>query len=283
MMKRLLLGSLVLWLWCACTKKKETMPLSVPETPDDTSSVPVDTFILPVDTVESVIEEVDPPTSVDELFDDFIYGFMTNRKFQYSRIRFPLPYAADGREDSLTAAQWRFDRIYSQQESYTVIYARAKEEQMAESTDLSHVVVEWIELEKSQVSEYIFDRLPEGWFLTAFRIVPVTENVNADFISFYQCFACDSVFQREHIREPVEFKTYDNDSFEEISGVVDVDQWFVFHPDLPTDVITNIDYGQSYTDSDYRIMAINSLSSSMFSYLTFKRSADTWILVSFEN
>ncbi len=275
-MKRLLWCLLLLTCVVSCQEKKTVAPEPVPVVEEDS-------VVAVVDTTAVVEEEIDPPKSADELFNDFIYGFMTNRKFQRARIRFPLVYEVNGRVDSIMPDEWDFDRLYSEKEVYTVIYGKASEEEKAKSTSLSHVVVEWIELTRRRVKSYEFDRGPRGWMLTALRSMPLGRNENASFLIFYQRFATDSVFQREHVTDPVAFKTYDSENFEEISGVVDIDQWFLFRPDLPHDVITNIRYGQSYKGSKFRIVAINSLSSSMFSYLTFEREGDTWMLVAFEN
>ncbi len=276
MMKRILWISFLLVCMASCERKKPVAPQSVVDEV-------IDTVESVADTTDTIAEEKEPPKSVDELFNDFIYGFMTNRKFQKSRIHFPLPCEVNGKKDSLSVEQWRFDRLYAREEAYTVIYVTAQDEEMAKSTALSHVVVEWIDLVRRKVKAYEFNRQPRGWMLTALRVTPLSQNENASFLTFYQQFATDSAFQREHVTDPVEFKTYDTDSFEEISGVVDVDQWFLFRPDLPHDVITNIRYGQSYKGRKSRVVAINGLSSSMFSNLTFEREGDTWMLVAFEN
>ena len=68
--------------------------------------------------------------------------------------------------------------------------------------------------------------------LMAVGETPLAANENGDFLAFYQRFATDSLYQRSHVADPVEFRTYDSETFEEISGVVDVDQWFAFRPDL---------------------------------------------------
>ena len=119
--------------------------------------------------------------------------------------------------------------------------------------------------------------------LMAVGETPLAANENGDFLAFYQRFATDSLYQRSHVADPVEFRTYDSETFEEISGVVDVDQWFAFRPDLPRDVITNLRYGQPYAGSDCRIVVINGLSSSLSCNLTFKRWGKTWRLVAFQN
>ncbi len=276
MMRKLLWSLFVLVALSACDGKKDVAP--PPE-----SEAPTDSVEAEPDSLEQVAEEVIPPKSADELFNDFIYGFMTSRKFQKERVRFPLPYVEMGRRDSLKAGQWRFDPLYSRRETYTVIYGRVKDKRMAKSTQLDSVVVETLNLVRKRVKQYLFQRGPIGWMLTSIQVTPLSANENSDFLTFYQRFATDSVFQRAHVAEFVDFTTYDTSTFEEISGTVDVDQWFAFRPELPHNEITNVCYGQSYRHTPYRIVVIDGLSNSMTSSLTFKREGRTWKLVAFEN
>lgn len=150
-MKRLLWCLFLLACVASCQEKKTVAPEPAPVEE-------VDSVVADVDTTDAVEEEIEPPKSADELFDDFIYGFMTNRKFQRARIRFPLRYEVNGRTDSIMPDEWKFDRLYSEKEVYTVIYGKASEEEKAKSTSLSHVVVEWIELTRRRVKSYEFDR-----------------------------------------------------------------------------------------------------------------------------
>lgn len=260
----------------ACDGKKEVAPPVEP-------AVVRDTVETVADTLEPETEEVAPPKSADELFDDFIYGFMTNRRFQKSRVQFPLPFDAGGHRRMLTAAEWRFNPLFAEHETYTVIFSREEDMQMPKSTAVDSVVLEWCELSRGRVRSYFFERGQAGWMLMAVGETPLAANENGDFLAFYQRFATDSLYQRSHVADPVEFRTYDSETFEEISGVVDVDQWFAFRPDLPRDVITNLRYGQPYAGSDCRIVVINGLSSSLSCNLTFKRWGTTWRLVAFQN
>lgn len=131
--------------------------------------------------------------------------------------------------------------------------------------------MEWINLNKKTVKQYDFQREEGIWKLKALRYEAVRQNANADFLNFYQRFAVDSAFQRRHVSQTVSFKTYDSDNFETVEGVVDVDQWFAFKPDLPHGVIANVNYGQQYRDNRERVMVISGLSNSMHSVLTFKK------------
>lgn len=232
-----------------------------------------------------VVDEKMPPKSVDGLFDDFIYSFMTNRRFQMQRIDFPLPVsdARTGTKSYLQQKQWHYDRLYSTKQAYIVIYGHHNNTNLEKDTKLNRVVVEWINLNKKTVKQYDFQREEGIWKLKALRYEDVRQNANADFLNFYQRFAVDSAFQRRHVSQTVSFKTYDSDNFETVEGVVDVDQWFAFKPDLPHGVIANVNYGQQYRDNRERVMVISGLSNSMHSVLTFKKKNGSWILTKFEN
>lgn len=226
-----------------------------------------------------------PPKSVDGLFDDFIYSFMTNRAFQMQRINFPLSVtdARSGHKSFIPAAQWKHDRLYSIRQTYVIIYDDAKAQSREKDTKTDRATVEWINFPKKSVKQYLFARQNGLWKLIALRYEAFKQNANADFLNFYQRFATDSVFQRKHVAATVNFTTYDTDNFEMVEGVVDVDQWFAFKPDLPYGEIANVNYGQLYRNSLERIMVINGLSNSMHSSLVFKRKGGQWILTKFEN
>lgn len=247
-----------------------------------------DSVMLQADSVvvgsSVVADEKMPPKSVDGLFDDFIYSFMTNRKFQMQRIDFPLLIsdARKGSKSFIQQKQWRFDRLYATKQSYIVIYDH-NNTNLEKNTKLNKVVVEWINLNKKTIKQYNFFREEGIWKLKSLRYETIRQNANADFLTFYQRFAVDSVFQRRHVSQTVSFKTYDSDNFETVEGVVDVDQWFAFKPDLPHGVIANVNYGQQYRDNRERVMVISGLSNSMYSVLTFKKKNGSWILTKFEN
>lgn len=164
-----------------------------------------------------------------------------------------------------------------------MIYGHHNNTNLEKDTKLNRVVVEWINLNKKTVKQYDFQREEGIWKLKALRYEAVRQNANADFLNFYQRFAVDSAFQRRHVSQTVSFKTYDSDNFETVEGVVDVDQWFAFKPDLPHGVIANVNYGQQYRDNRERVMVISGLSNSMHSVLTFKKKNGSWILTKFEN
>jgi len=272
-MKRIILGFLAMILLYACGGKGSRV-----EEATGRDSVVADT--LPADTEEV---EADPPMVADELFDDFIYGFMKNAKFQRSRISFPLPYYTDGKLRQVEAGQWKFDRLYSKQELFTMIFNSEAAAKREKDTSVTRVAVEWLYLERNRVKQYIFERKHKGWMLTRIDEHALPEDENRNFFMFYRQFVRDSVFQRKHVASPLEFQTYDEENFQVVEGSLDVDQWFVFRPELPGGTITNINYGASDVRSDERFFVICSQSAGMNCNLKFKRTSRGWMLVRYEN
>lgn len=278
-MKRTLPFILLLGLAASCGGRTEQQG-EEPLPPEDTLNVP------PADTVAAdtlPVAEETPPKAADTLFDDFIYAFMRSRNFQKSRIVFPLPCKVDGRDSLVARGQWTFDRLYSRLDTYTMVFADKASMEREKDTSIRHVVVEWVYLSRQKVKRYVFDKRDGLWMLSSLELAPLKENANSDFYAFYHSFATDSVYQRTHVAESLAFKTYDDDNFEDIDGVLDVDQWFIFRPELPQDEITNIIYGDATFASQERFLVLSSLSGGMNCTLHFSHKGGHWLLDRYEN
>lgn len=260
-------------LLCACGGKGGPVEVS-----PERDSVVADR--LAADTVEA---EADPPGVADELFDDFIYGFMKNAEFQRKRICFPLPHYTDGKPKQVEAGQWKFDRLFSNQEVYTMFFNSEAAAKKEKDPSITSVAVEWLYLERDRVKQYVFERKREGWMLTRIDEHALPADDNRDFLMFYHRFVSDSVYQRRHVARFLQFQTYDEENFQVVDGVLDVDQWFVFRPEMPDGTITNINYGAADAASDERIFVICSQSAGMNCTLKFRRTNRGWMLVRFEN
>lgn len=250
---------------------------SEPETAGADTLV-ADSGIVLGDTVQRM-----PPRAADGLFDDFIYSFMRNKDFQLDRIVFPLPNYVDGVNHPVTREQWRFDQLYVRQDVYTLIFDDEKSIQAEKDTSLHHVVVEWVYLGKKRVKQYIFDKVDGLWCLTALDTHSLSKNINHDFYEFYNKFSGNMSYQMRHIKNPFYFKTYDADHFQPIEGLLDVEQWPDYRPELPLGTITNINYGQSYGDSHKRVLMLCSPSGGMGCSLVFARHGKSWRLERLEN
>lgn len=256
----------------ACHNDK---PLPSKESEKDTMYSSIDT--LQSDSIKS------PPKAADGLFDDFIYSFMHNPRFQLTRIDFPLTNIIDGVNKPIQRNNWKHDYLYSQLDTYTIIFDSEQSTKAQKDTSLNKVFVEWVYLNKQRVKRYCFEKKEGQWLLTRIEHSHLKENINSDFYNFYNHFSTDTNFQIEHIKSPFTFKTQDFDNFQTIEGLLDVEQWLDYQPKLPCGTITNINYGQSYGNAKKRLLMICSPSGGMGCSLTFERTKESWMLIKLEN
>lgn len=245
--------------------------------PSDSDSI-LDT--VAVDTMEKLIAEVPMPKAADELFDDFIFNFAGNRKLQMKRIKFPLRVELTDKVDTISRKAWKTEHFFMRQGYYTLIFDNRKQMEAVKDTSINHVVVEKIYFKTKTVKQYIFEREYGLWMMTCIRYIPMYQNINASFMKFYQQFACDSVFQSEHLSDIVQFTGPDpDDDFSQMDGLLTPETWPAFAPQLPDDMIYNILYGQIYSGSNQKIFVIRGISNGLEMELTFKRKGGKWLLV----
>lgn len=234
------------------------------------------------DTAQSA-EEVPISKKADEFFDDFAFAFMKKPRFQRSRIVFPLEHIVDGRRSEIAGRAWKHDRMYSKRETYTLIFDSAKGEKMAKDTSVKHVTVEELDLLGHRVKSYVFSKSDGEWRLVRLEDEQMEHSANSDFYAFYQQFATDDEFRRAHMVPRLAFSTYDEDNFKRMEGFISPDQWSDFAPELPKGKLTNILYGQSFANTNLRLLAISTPSSGFTSTLTFRRKKGKWMLTRLEN
>lgn len=251
--------------------------------PQTTDAAASDCVAATTDSLSEVSDTVAPPAAADGLFDDFVYNFMRNRDFQFQRIKFPLRNVIDGKDQPIARERWTFDPLYVRSDTYTMLFANERAVNSEKDTAVHHVTVEWIYLKQHRVKQYQFTKERGKWMLTGLDTHSLAQNANHDFFSFYARFSTDESYQLKHISNPFDFKTFDSDTFQPIDGVLDVNQWPDFKPDLPKDVITNINYSQDYADSRQRVLVITSPSAGMSCTLSFKKQGGTWRLVGMES
>ena len=273
-MKAFVFIALSVVLLVGCRKAVPSDPQ--PQTEDSLEMTVLDS--LPADTTN-----ITPPKKADGLFDDFVFSFMKNPKFQLSRICFPLPEYDDGKCHEVSLKAWHYDPMYLKQDFYTVLFDSEHSMKAEKDTSLDSVVVEWVYLKQNKVKQYVFERMAGVWHLTKIVRHSLSANVNSDFYRFYARFSSDQHYQMAHVSDPLPFKTYDEDNFRPIEGVLGVEQWPDFRPELPNGMITNINYGQHYANSKRRVMVIATPSGGMGCRLVFERGKRGWNLVKYVN
>ena len=220
------------------------------------------------------------PKTADELFDDFFFNFAANRKLQFQRIKFPLPVDNYGKLSEVTRGQWRMEHFFMKQDYYTLIFDNLRQMNLVKDTAVSHVVVEKINLSRSRVKQYVFNRDGGKWMLTSVSSKSIAANNNSSFLTFYRRFAVDSAFQVKSVNDPLKFTGPDpDDEFSTMSGILAPEQWPSFAPELPSGVIYNILYGQAYAESTRKIFVIRGIANGLETELTFERRNKHWKLM----
>lgn len=233
------------------------------------------------DSVEVLPAETMVPRAADELFDDFFFNFIVNKKMQKSRIKFPLPVVDGDKKEMIAKEEWKMDHFFMNQGYYTLIFDNHKQLNLLKDTSVSHVTVEKIYLDKKRVKQYVFGRENGLWQLNSIKLTDTYNVQNASFIDFYQKFANDTAFQIQHLCNPVAFTGPDpDDDFQQMEGVITPDTWLAFSPEIPVKMIYNIVYGQNYTESNRKIFLIRGIANGLEIEMVFKRIGGKWMLQS---
>jgi hypothetical protein len=74
-----------------------------------------------------------------------------------------------------------------------------------------------------------------------------------------------------------------DDGEEEMNGIISPEQWPDFSPEMATDYITSIDYGQHYKETDRKLVVKKGICNGMMDILTFRKIDGKWMLVKYEN
>ena len=235
--------------------------------------------------VEMETEEPPLPKTVDELFDDFIFEFAQNDRFQQERIHFPLPVTdLHGDTSFIKKEEWEQEYLFLRQDYYTVLFNNTMQMELEKSTAREHVTVEWLHLTDEYSKNYDFKREQGVWRLTGIHTEPFDESPLSDFLRFYRRFSTDSIFQSEHIANPLRFATEDpDDDMRTLEGTLDASQWPDFKPELPTGILTNVRYGQTYRDRHKMVLLHRGISNGLMDILTFEKAGGQWKLAAYEN
>lgn len=260
-----------------CTDKKVE-----PADSTDTDSLIADT--TSADSTDAIIAETPMPKAADELFDDFIFNFAANRKLQFKRINFPLPVYSYGKQTkSIDKANWKMEHFFMRQGYYTLIFDNKQQKNLVKDTTISHVVVERIFFKKHTVQQFVFDRISGEWMLTSIIYQPIGKSMNASFLTFYERFSSDSLFQIHSMDEEVKFTAPDpDDDFSNMTGIMMPEQWPDFKPGLiPTGTLYNIIYGQKYSESTRKVFMIRGISNGLETEMVFRKRGSKWVLTEF--
>lgn len=263
-------------LTAACTGKKTGQTAAM----DDSDSLKVekDSLILSGEKEYKAVY-----SHADNLFDDFLYAFTTDKNFQKQRIVFPVTVTENGKKGMLQAADWNPARYFPKTSTYIVLYDNTRHYKVEKDTSLTAAALQWVYLKKKQVMTFNFRKQNRCWTLHDIDIRPFLKDRNGDFLNFYARFATDSVYQGRSVKEPLTFLTHETSSNSAIEGVLAVEQWFAFKPYLPHPDFANVLYGQQNKDRQWKVMVIKGTGTSSRCVLTFHKAKRKWMLVKYEN
>ena len=230
-------------------------------------------------------EKVEVSTRVDELFDDFIWNFASNERLQRRRVRFPLPVITQEGTNLVERNDWQHDHLFSEQSTYTLMFDKDSDFDFEGDTSLNSAEVEWIYFDSRMRQRYFFERDKGVWMLDSISLMPLSAIDDASgFLSFYSRFANDSIYQLDHLSNPIEFVTLDpDDEFSILETTLGITQWFAFKPELPVDRLTNINYGQANDGRSRRkILKVNGFQDGTSIILYFRKRGGEWEMYKFE-
>lgn len=278
----LLLLSAIVLAWVACSHERTNSDTDSTDTLEVADSLESDSAFFFQDEDEGLIMK----EQLSEVFSDFIFAFTHNNRFQAERIRFPLPVTEmDGTTRTIRSGkQFRSEFILPGNDYYTLLLGDLDQINVLQNDSaLQQISLQSIDLTTQAMTVYAFERNEGRWYLSNRTHSGFTPHVG-DFLSFYERFATDSLFQQESVARHLKFAMDDTgEEEEEMEGTIDRDQWPVFRPEMPGMTFVNIDFGQSYPNPHFIYMLQCGISNGMLDIFTFHRDGNRWQLVSYEN
>ena len=258
-----------------CTDKKEAK--------SDTLAVITDTIdTTSVDSLEEIIAETPMPKAADELFDDFFFNFASNKQLQRNRIVFPLTVKTGEESHQVQRQEWKMEKFFRTQGYFTLIFDNTKQMKLVKDTSINKVTVEKIRLGNGTVEQFQFERKNGQWVLAEIDNISYANTGNASFLTFLDKFLSDEGSQQHSIDNPLPYYGPDPEGEEEnkcVNTEIAASEWRDFLPELPTEVLYNIDYGQTNASSNQKILMFKGIANGLETQLVFKKNGKDWRLV----
>lgn len=258
-----------------CTDKKEAK--------SDTLAVNTDTIdTTSVDSLEEIIAETPMPKAADELFDDFFFNFASNKQLQRNRIVFPLTVKTGEESHQVQRQEWKMEKFFRTQGYFTLIFDNTKQMKLVKDTSINKVTVEKIRLGNGTVEQFQFERKNGQWVLAEIDNISYANTGNASFLTFLDKFLSDESSQQQSIENPLPYYGPDPQGEEEnkcVNTEIAASEWRDFLPELPTEVLYNIDYGQTNASSNQKILMFKGIANGLETQLVFKKNGNDWRLV----
>lgn len=264
----------------ACTSREQHAAETCVQDTLSVDTVPQDTAVF----IEEEEEEYQRDSLYSEDFDDFLFSFARDSVFRQRRVRFPfLHIGSAGDTTEILRKQWSGDFSFLQQDFYTIFYNTVAQIEETKFISSDTVLVERIDLDSLMLTSYHFVRKKGVWLLCRQQDFFVQGSQLSDFLVFYRQFSTDSIFQQSSIAQPLHFSMADpDDEMEVIEGTIDATQWYSFCSEVPAGIISNIRYGQSYSQPQHIVMLKCAQGSGYMEIFRFEKSDGIWHLTSYE-
>jgi len=213
-----------------------------------------------------LFEEVVIPKAADELFDDFLFTYVSNASFRQQRTK--GTESLDMNDD----------------DAAVMIYERDNDLALQKDTTLQQVVLERIDWDANTIRHYQFNKNQGQWFLSAEEDVDISDVPNASFLVFLKDFLTDSLYRHESIDLPLLMKYYSEEDDGMVEAELSFEEWDEIYRDLPrlNDYMYNVDYGQSLISSNRKSLLLKGMSNGLFMKFHFGFSDGRWMLIELE-
>lgn len=232
-----------------------------------------------VDSVTEIIAETPMPKAADQLFDDFFFNFIANKKLQLNRIKFPLPVETNGNmTEQIARNNWKMERFFRPQGYYTLIFDNEEQAKYAKSTELDTVIVEKINLHQGIVKQFCFDHQDGKWKMNKIMNLSFEKKKNTSFLNFLKKFFAND--GRGSIKNPLPYSGLDpeGEGTNKVNTTIPASEWSTYLPEVPKNYIYNILYGQKYGEGKKKILVFRGLSNGVETQLEFKQKGNDWRL-----
>ena len=272
----LIIGIMLVLILTGC---KDLKPQNADDSVLEEDSLEVADSLTEEESMDELISEEPMPVSAEELFDDFLFNFASNKRLQMERVKFPIIVSSEAKADTLEKEDWQMEHFFMHHGEYTLIFDSEAQMEAVKDTSVNHAIVEKIFMDQGFVCQYQFDRKNGRWMLDRMNKQTMSHNPNASFLSFYRRFATDSVFRQQSLAQEIAFSGPDPDNdFDQMEGVITPDFWEAFAPELPHGTIYNIVYGHPHSHSNTKIFVLRGIANGLEVEMTFHREHNQWRL-----
>jgi hypothetical protein len=213
---------------------------------------------------------------------DFYYSFAAEKNFQIERIKFPLTVENYNKVYKVTKDNWKQDSLFKNLEYITFIYDSHTKKFDYDEKIGNKAAFSWIYPSKREIKNYFFIKETDKWYLTKISVHALDNKNPESFIVFLQKFMSDSIFQKNRVKFPLTYLTYDDsdDESKEITKRLNPDDWnfntiydrLKFMTNFSSSWDTNI------KESDNMLIYIGGVENGIYIRYFFTKNDEKWYL-----